>query len=81
MSERRVATRDAARIPVVLERIRRAWEAVPELRLGPLLHNATSDVGTSLYETEDAELAGLVERYVHHARVRPNRPASSGMLP
>jgi uncharacterized protein YihD (DUF1040 family) len=52
---------DPPRIEYVLNTIRNAWYANPDLRLGQLLVNATSD--DDLYYIEDEDLAADVEDY------------------
>jgi hypothetical protein len=44
----------------VIGRILRAWEANPSLRLGQLIANS---VGPDIYNTEDLDLASLLETY------------------
>jgi hypothetical protein len=53
--------RDAARIPEVLEALRRAWEANPDLRLGQLVTAAAEEHYSApvFYTEDDVMLEGL----------------------
>ena len=51
--------RDPKRIPIILEKIRKLWEAYPDLRLGQLVYNAAWDSrekGVDVFYTEDDAL-------------------------
>jgi hypothetical protein len=60
--------RDPARIPVILERLRVAWEKAPDLRLGQLIMNADMWHESSLFYIEDEYLLEAVERVVGEKR-------------
>jgi len=51
--------RDPQRIGPLLERLRRAWEANPNLRLGQLIVNEIDE--TRLYFIEDEELIDALD--------------------
>ncbi len=55
--------RDGARIPLVLEAIRKVWQKQPDLRLGQLLMNTLVTAGPcpELFYTEDDTLVKLLE--------------------
>ena len=50
--------RDPARIPLILEAVRKVWEQNPDLRLGQIIVNATSNPHScqSIFTTEDEVL-------------------------
>ena len=47
--------RDPARIPKILEKVRRIWEAEPDLRLGQLIWNAKMASRYHVFETDQME--------------------------
>ena len=64
--------RDPARIPVILERLRKVWEAHPDLRLGQLVVNgATVRPQLDPFYIEDEALIGRLE-----ALAKPVRPVA-----
>lgn len=52
--------RDPNRIPLILARLQRAWEACPDMRLGQLILVAPGD----LFNIEDEELLIRIERVI-----------------
>jgi len=52
--------RDPSRIPQILARLQRAWEACPDMRLGQLILVAPGD----LFNIEDEELLIRIERVI-----------------
>ena len=66
--------RDPKRIPEVLEAIRKAWEASPDLRLGQLIMNLA---GTDLmaFYIEDGALAARAEVFLKTTRGHHDRSA------
>jgi len=60
--------RAPARIPIVLEAVRKAWEQSPDLRLGQLISNATP-VGHDVFSIEDDE---LFDRLTTDKEIKPN---------
>jgi hypothetical protein len=62
--------RDPARIPIILERLRKVWEAHPDLRLGQLVVNgATVRPHSDPFYIEDEALITRLE-----ALAKPTRP-------
>jgi len=67
--------RDPARIPVILERLRRVWETHPDLRLGQLLSAAADHArGPDIFYVEDAVLLRQAEALVGLEPSRENGP-------
>jgi uncharacterized protein YihD (DUF1040 family) len=56
--------RDPNRIPVILERLRVAWEKHPDLRLGQVIANASECRISRLFYLEDEALIVGIERMV-----------------
>jgi hypothetical protein len=57
-------TRDASRIPEVLEALRKAWEASPDLRLGQLITGAVdafSQRGGTIFYLDDVDMKQALE--------------------
>ena len=52
--------RDPSRIPQILARLQRTWEACPDMRLGQLILVAPGD----LFNIEDEELLIRIERVI-----------------
>lgn len=61
MDESRHPERPAERIDDVLGELGRYWRAHPDLRLGQIIDNAASRLGTDAYGLGDAELKGALE--------------------
>jgi hypothetical protein len=57
--------RDPARIPQILEQLRRTWESEPDLRLGQLIVIATkpSEACPEVFYIEDEKLLQGLEAY------------------
>jgi hypothetical protein len=53
--------RDPARIPLILDRLRKVWEAHPDLRLGQLLVNASRPSHSDPFYIEDEALITRLE--------------------
>ena len=54
--------RDPNRIPKVLDYVRRAWERNPDLRLGQLIVNLTSERFADLFYVEDDQLLDVLRK-------------------
>jgi len=61
--------RDPARIPIILEAIKKAWERSPDLRLGQLIVNATPAGKDGFFIEDDMLLQGL-------ANIGPSLPGT-----
>lgn len=58
--------RDPKRIPKILQRLRKVWEAYPDLRLGQLIENVfpnTSMIQRSSYYKEDEDFMKILEEF------------------
>lgn len=63
--------RDPARIPIILDQVREAWETMPDLRLGQLLINAARPKGQTefdLYYVEDDVLLDVLQDWVETSK-------------
>ena len=56
--------RDEKRIPVILDELRRIWEAYPDLRLGQLILNF-GPKDPALYYIEDDELISYMKTNIY----------------
>ena len=56
--------RDPKRIPVILDELRRIWEAYPDLRLGQLILNF-GPRDPALYYIEDEELISFMKTKIY----------------
>jgi hypothetical protein len=68
--------RDPARIPIILERLRKVWEAHPDLRLGQLVVNGASARRSEVFYVEDEALLGAIETLA-----KPTRPDLPSVQP
>jgi hypothetical protein len=55
--------RDPKRIPVILDRLKEAWELAPDLRL-PQLIMAVEGTGRDLFYIEDEELLTKFDEFI-----------------
>lgn len=53
--------RDINRIPKILEKLQKAWETVPDWRLGQFWCNLQRMCGNDLFYEEDEDLAKILE--------------------
>lgn len=68
--------RDPARIPIILERLRKVWEAHPDLRLGQLVVSGASARRSDVFYVEDEALLGAIETLA-----KPTRPDLPSVRP
>ena len=68
--------RDPKRIPEILERLRKLWEASPDMRLGQLLENVFPNrpgmdekFSRTMYYLEDDELLETLEQFYKTEKV------------
>ena len=60
----------SAKKKAILERIEKAWNEMPEQRLGQLIENACVH---NIYYLEDERLADIIESFVEHIGVLRNK--------
>jgi hypothetical protein len=78
-------SRDPERIDLVLDAVRTAWKAAPDLRLTQLLANTTRcETSAAFYNVEDDVLEQLLrtppERASGHGPVPPSRPGHAQVV-
>lgn len=54
--------RDPERIPEILDKLRKAWEKSPDIRLGQLISNAIDRTSYPLFYIEDEYLLEEIEK-------------------